>query len=200
MADNPTDAPLVVVVRIDRPSLPDAEKMLLTSMDIGLRTVDPYLNPASRAAVQEQFGAYLGQPSQPVLVSNAFVDFVCQAGFPARTLPEARRELGRLSVAQYQQTILGRVMFAPLRLMGFARVLRHTPRQYAATTNYGTRWVAELGPRHWRFDCEDELIHPESIIGNLEAVAESLSVPQLRVVFTLRAPGHYSYDITWGTG
>jgi uncharacterized protein (TIGR02265 family) len=169
-------------------------------MDLGLRTVEPYLSTASRATVQDRFGAYLGKPSQPVLVSNAFVDFVCQEAFPTLSLPEARRKLGRLSVAQYQQSILGRVMFAPLRLMGFERLLRQTPRQYAATTNYGTRWVAELGPRHWRFDCEDELIHPESIVGNLEAIAESLNVPQLRVVFTLRAPRHYSFDITWGSG
>ncbi len=198
MADIPTNTPPVVAARIDRPPIPDAEKLMLTPMDIGLRTVDPYLNPASRAAVQAQFGVDLGKSTQPVLISNAFVDFVCQAGFPALSLPEARRQLGRLSVAQYGQSILGRVMLAPIRLMGLERVLRQAPKQYAATTNYGTRWVAELGPRHWRFDCEDELIHAESILGNLEAIAELVGVAKLRVVFTLLAPRHYSYDITWG--
>lgn len=199
MADHPTTPPPTGATRMERPPVPDAEKLMLTSLDIGLQAVEPYLNPTSRAAVQAQFGPYLGQPTQPVLVSNAFVDFVCPARFPALALPEARRQMGRLLVTQYGQSILGRVMFAPIRLMGFERLLRQIPRQFAATTNYGTRWVAPLGPRHWRFDCEDELMHPETIIGNLEAVGEMLKVPQLQLVFTLRAPRHYSYDITWGS-
>jgi uncharacterized protein (TIGR02265 family) len=131
------------------------------------------------------------------LVSNTFIDWACRAGFPALPLSAARQRLAYLSVAQYQRSILGRVMFASLRIMGLERALRQAPRQFAATTNYGTRWVAVLGPRHWRFDCEDELMHPETMIGNLHAVAEIVGTQNLAVTFSRRAPRHYSYDITW---
>jgi uncharacterized protein (TIGR02265 family) len=198
MTDPPLNTPPVVAARLERPPVPDTEKLMLTPMDIGLRTIEPYLSPASRAAVQERFGAYLGKPTQPVLVSNDFVDFVAQAGFPDLSLPEARRRMGRLSVAHYGQSILGRIMFAPIRLMGMERVLRQTPRQFAAATNYGTRWVAEFGHRHWRFDCEDELMHLETIVGNLDAVAEMVGARQCHVTATVLAPRHYSFDITWG--
>jgi len=198
MLDETPSPELVPAVRIARPALPDAEKLMLTSLDIGLATVAARLSPAGRAAVQAQFGAYLGKASHPVLVSNRFVDFVCPLCFPALALHEARCEMAHLSVAHYQQTILGRVMLAPMRLMGLERVLRQAPKQFAATTNYGTRWVADLGPRHWRFDCEDELMHPETMWGSLEAVAQMVGVRDVRVVFSLLAPGHYSYDITWG--
>ncbi len=191
----PTDP--IPLVHLARTVLPDQEKLLLTSLDLGLQTMEPYLSPAARAAVVGQFGAYLGKPSHPVLVSNEFVDCVCRLGFPTLALSDARRKLARLSVASYRQSILGRVMFASVRIMGLERVLRQTPRQFAATTNYGTRWVASLGPRHWRFDCEDELLYPETMIGNLEEVAQIVGVPTLTVTFSLRAPRHYSYDITW---
>lgn len=187
----------IPVVRLVRPALPDDAKMMLTPLDIGLQTVEPFLAPEALAAVRAEFGAYLGKPQHPVLVSNAFIDFVCRAAFPTFALPEARRYLGRLSVSQYQQSILGRVMFAPLRIIGLERTLRQAPRQYAATSNYGTRWVASLGPHHWRFDCEDEIIHPESMLGNFEAVAAYLGAQNFSIRFSLRGPRHYSYDITW---
>lgn len=151
------------LTRLARPVIPDAAKMLMTPLDLGLQTMAPYLSPADHAAVQSQFGAYLGKPHHPVLVSNTFIDCVCRAGFPTLSLSKARRRLAYLSVAQYQRSILGRVMFASLRLMGLERALRQAPRQFAAATNYGTRWVAPLGPRHWRFDCQNELMHPETI-------------------------------------
>ena len=149
--------------------------------------------------MQEQFGAHLGKANHPVLVSNAFIDYVCRAGLPALSLSAARARLAYLSVAQYRGSILGRVMFASMRLMGLERALRQAPRQFAAATNYGTRWVAALGPQHWRFDCEDELMHPETMIGTLQAVSEIVAAPNLVVLFSLRAPRHYSYDITWTT-
>lgn len=198
MPDNSREPQPLVVARSDRPPLPDAEKMMLTPLDIGLRTMVPYLTPDSRAAIEAQFKTYLNAASHPILVSNAFVDAVCRAGFPQMSLPAARLRLARLSVAQYQQSILGRVMLAPIRLMGIERVLKQIPRQFAATTNYGTRWVAMRGPQHWLLEFEDELMHPETPIGSIEAVGELIGVKNLRVAFTLRAPRHYAYDITWG--
>ncbi len=82
--------------------------------------------------------------------------------------------------------------------MGFDRLLQQIPKQFAAVTNYGTRWVADLGPRHGRFDCEDEILHPEMIVGILEAGAEMMGVRDVQITFTRLAPRHYSYDITWG--
>jgi uncharacterized protein (TIGR02265 family) len=187
----------IPVVRLVRPPIPDDAKMMLTPLDIGLQTVESYLAPEALARVRSEFGAYLGKPQHPVLVSNAFSDVVCRAAFPTLALPEARRYLGRLSVSQYQQSILGRVMFAPLRIIGMERTLRQAPRQFAATTNYGTRWVASLGSHHWRFDCEDEVMHPESMLGHFEAVAAFIGVQNFSIRFTRRAPRHYSYDITW---
>ena len=142
---DPDPAP---VTRIARPVVPGAAQRLLTPLDLGLQTLALYLSPADPLAVQEQFGTHLGKPGHPVLVSNAFIDWSGQAGFPALPLAVARQRLAHLSVAQYQRSILGRVMFASLRITGRERVLCRAPRQFAATTNYGTRWVAALGPQH----------------------------------------------------
>ena len=41
-------------------------------------------------------------------------------------------------------------------------------------------------------------MHPETLIGNLHAVAQIVGTQNLAVRFSLRAPRHYAYDITWG--
>jgi uncharacterized protein (TIGR02265 family) len=82
--------------------------------------------------------------------------------------------------------------------MGLERILRQAPKQFAAACNYGTRWVADLGPQHWRFDCEDEIMPPEMVMGNLDAIAEFAGVTDLQITFSLIAPKHYSFDLVWG--
>ncbi len=102
------------VVHLARPAIPDAQKMMTTPLDIWLHALEPYLTPATQAAAHAQFGAWMGNPAHPALVINEFSDFICQAGFPDRTRADARRRMAHLSVAKYQQSILGRVMLAPL--------------------------------------------------------------------------------------
>jgi uncharacterized protein (TIGR02265 family) len=197
MADLAAAPTLRVAARVVRPAVPDPAKMMTTPLDLWVTTMEPYLSPADRAVVQLRFAAWLGKPAHPTLVSLEFTDFICRAGFPDLTLGEARRRMARLSLAKYQESILGRVMLAPMRLMGFERLLQQVPKQFAAATNYGTRWVAQVGPHHWRFDAEDEIMHPEMTVGNLEAAGEMLAVPGLRIAIDKPGPRHYSFDLTW---
>ncbi|HMA37233.1 MAG TPA: DUF2378 family protein [Chloroflexia bacterium] len=196
----PSNVPpgITPALRIARPPVPDADKMILLPLDNHVRAAEIYLTPGTQARIAAEFGAYLGKPRYPLLVSNAVTDLVCATDLADRPVGEARALLGAAYLWSYRSTIAGRVTLAALPLMGIARTLRRAPRDFAATTNYGTRWSAELGPRHWRFDFEDELLHPEWIQGLLTcAFTELIRVPGLQIGYTLPAPKHISFDIIW---
>jgi uncharacterized protein (TIGR02265 family) len=185
------------VIRIERPLMPDAEKRLLTPLDVAVGTVGDALTPALRAQIQTEFGLYLGKAGHPALIANQLTELLCRNCFGDQPLPEARRLFGRASVVHYRESILGRVMLAALPIMGMDRIVRLIPRNFAATTNYGTRSVVEIGPRHWRADFEDEILYPEILQGMLESIGDLAHVPSLRVTATTRGPKHFSFDLTW---
>jgi uncharacterized protein (TIGR02265 family) len=184
-------------IRIERPPVPDAEKRYLTQLDVALDTVGGRLPPELRAQIEREFSAYLGKAGHPCLVANRLNDLLCRACFGDHPLPEARRLFGRASVGQYRESILGRVMLAAIPIMGMERIVRLIPRNFAATTNYGTRWATEIGPRHWRCEFEDEIMYPEIIQGVLEAIGELAHVPGLHVTCTQIGPQHFAFDLTW---
>jgi uncharacterized protein (TIGR02265 family) len=196
MADSSTPAPNPII-RIERPPMPDSEKRYLTQLDVAMETVGDALTPELRAQIQTEFGAYLGKAGHPCLIANRLNDLLCRNCFGDRPLAEARRLFGRASVGHYRESILGRVMLAAIPIMGMERIVRMIPRDFAATTNYGTRSATEIGPRHWRCDFEDEIMYPEIIQGIIEAVGEMAHVPGLQVICTLRGPRHFSFAITW---
>lgn len=184
-------------IRIERPPVPDAEKRYLTQLDVAMETVGDEITPELRAQIQTEFGAYLGKAGHPCLIANRLNDLLCMNCFGARSLPEARRLFGRASVGHYRESILGRVRRAAIPIMGMERIVRLIPRDFAATTNYGTRSVAEIGPHHWRCEFEDEIMYPEIIQGILEAIGEMAHVPGLQVTCWRLGPKHFAFDLTW---
>jgi len=185
------------VIRIERRLVSDAEKRYLTQLDVALETVGDALTPGLRAQIETEFGAYLGKPGHPALIANQLTELLCRNCFGDQPLLEARRLFGRASVAHYRESILGRVMLAAIPIMGMERIVRMIPRDFAATTNYGTRSVVEIGPRHWRCDFEDEIVYPEIIQGILEGIGDMARVPGLHVTCNPLSPKHLSFEITW---
>lgn len=192
------DPTLTLVTRLERPPLPDADKLMLTPLDMTLEVMSESLTPAIRAQFGAQFGAYLGKGQHPALINHQALDFLCRTCLPEYPLAEAYREFGHRSVQHYRQSsILGRVMMAAVPVMGIERLLRQFPRQMAAVSNFGTHTVYALAPGAWRLDDEDEIMPPEQLQGNLEAACSLVHAQDLRVTFTTRAPQSYSFFIHW---
>jgi uncharacterized protein (TIGR02265 family) len=191
MTSTPTPA-----VRIERPHMPDSEKMIRLPIDVRLKVFDRYLTPTLRAQVEEEFGVWRGQPQYPVLVGNRLLDVLCTA-LPDRSPAEARQMLGYEYVAQYRHTVLGWLMLVVRPMLDLDWVLRGLPRQYAGATNYGTYWVAPVGERHWRFDFEDDPGDPDWILGTLLAGGTIFKVRGLSISHRILAPQHMSFSIQW---
>lgn len=188
----------VPLVRIVRPPTATNEKMILLPLEIKLKAFSSVLSDALLVQLQDEFAAYLNQDHYPVLVGNQLLDRVCELALPDQPIADARQLLGYKYLMLYQASFLG-ILLAPLDPGGeFEWVMRGLPRNYAAATNYGTYWIAELGPRRWRFDFEDDPGYPEFVLGGLIAGGELLQMPQHTAKCTILGPEHYSFELTWG--
>src|SRR4051812_26138047 len=179
-ADLPTP-----VARIARPHIPDEEKKILLPLDIRLKAFDPLLTPPVREQIQVEFKDYLGKPEFPMLVGNRLVDLVCATCLADRPVAEAQRMLGHQYMQRYWNTLMGRFLMMAAPLVDVEWVLRGLPRQFSAATNFGIYWVAELAPRYWRFDFEDDPGLPDYILGTLLAGGEILKVRGLQIAYKI---------------
>ena len=188
----------VPLVRIARPPTANNEKMILLPLEIKLKAFSSVLSEEMLMQLQDEFAPYLNQDRYPVLVGNQLLDRVCELALPDQSIAAARQLLGYKYLMLYQASFLG-ILLAPVEPGGeFEWVMRGLPRNYAAATNYGTYWIAELGPRHWRFDFEDDPGYPEFVLGGLVAGGELLQMPCHEIACSILSPEHYSFDITWG--
>jgi uncharacterized protein (TIGR02265 family) len=198
MSHTPSTQP-PVASRVSRPRMPDSEKMILLPLSIRLKAFDKFLTPAVREQLHTEFAAYLDQPQYPVVIGNRLVDQVCNTSLTDYSPQEARQLLGRCYIERYQESVLGRLLLAPISSnQDFEWVMRGLPRNYSAVTNYGTYWVAEVAPRHWRFDFEDDPGDPDFIMGTLLAGSEILRIPGYRVSYVTLAHQRLSFEQTWG--
>lgn len=184
--------------QVRRPHVPDADKKILLPLGIRLKAFEAYLTPAAREQINQEFKDYLGCDEYPVLVGNRLIDLICRTCLADQPLPEARRILGHQYMQQYWSTLLGHFLKMAAPLAKVEWIMRGLPRQYSATTNYGTYWVAEVAPQCWRFDFEDDPGYPEYILGTLLAGGELLKVADLQVSYQVVGPQHLSYTIRWG--
>jgi uncharacterized protein (TIGR02265 family) len=185
-----------MLAQVVRPVIPDAEKQINFPLDERLDAARWRLSPAALAEIQSEFRAYLGKGHYPALTANALADRLCVLALPDQPRALALQQLGREYILhRYPQTILGRVLFAALPLLSLAQVMRRLPRNYAATTNFGTYTLWQVGERHWRFEFADDPGYPDWILGTLQAGSILTRTPNVRVTCTLLGHYHFVYDI-----
>lgn len=154
-------APIVPAVRVARPPIPDDQKLVFSGIDFLIEAVADRLTPALQEQITAEFGAYLRKSRYPVLVGNRLIDLLCATCLADRPRAAARQLFGRYYVTRYQETITGGLLRLMVPRVSLAWVVRGLPRNFAAATNYGTYWVAELEPHHWRLDFEDDPGYPD---------------------------------------
>ena len=186
-------------VRIARPRIPDEEKIVRLPLDLGVRIAQPYLTPALRAEILQEFGPFLGCREHPLAISNRFIDVFCEKCLVEMPVNEGRRLFGASLTSFYVQSPVIKVMVGAMRLASIEWILRGLPRNFAAGNNFGSFEMTELAPRHWRFTVEDYPGYPDVLQGFFEAGARQLqNDSQYR--YTLITSHCYYFDITWTVG
>lgn len=197
MLNQSSPPPLRIVTRIERPPMPDEAKLIVFPLSVVLASFEAYLTPAIRAQLEQEFAPALAQQQYPVLVGNRLIDRVCELCLADKPLEEARQILGRAYISHYRKTLIANILTVPDPLLHLEQILEGLPHQYAVASNFGTYWVAEVAPHHWRFDFEDDPGYPDWILGTLQAGNEVVQVSGLQLSYTVLAPRHFSFTITW---
>ncbi len=185
------------IVRVERPPMLDTEKLVFSSIDFLLQAVKSRLTPDILKQVQAEFGSYLEKTQYPVLEGNRLIDFLSSACLAELSTAAARQVFGKYYVTRYQKTIQGQLLMRAVPLVNLGWAIRGLPRNFAAATNYGTYWVAELAQRHWQLEFEDDPGYPDLILGILLGSKEILKASSLQLSYTVLAPQHTSFDIQW---
>ena len=186
-------------VRIARPYVPDAEKLLRVPMETYINSASAYLTPDIRAAITQEFGPHLRKQRVPALEVVRLIDFLCQHCMPDKPLDAAREVLGYNNMLVYKETPVTRAMLVALRRASIEWVLHSIPRGFVLLSNFGTFEMAEIEPQHWRFTVEDYPAPASFLLGYFKAGSTVLN-NDCQYTSTVIGKDHCYLDITWQLG
>lgn len=132
----------------------------------------------------------------PTEVWNRCIDVALRHVTPGKKREEALRELGRVLIDGFFQTIVGSVIAVGLPMLGPERVVQRLPR-YITSTSLGVKMTMEkLGERRYLLRSLDAYALPELTAGLIEA---GLLRTKTTVTATVveRAPDAYALEIRW---
>src|SRR5690606_23609101 len=116
----------------------------------GLFTKGPASDPElTRRLEPLGFDVHDIQPSYPPKVLLDCVHLAADHLWPELSREEGLRKLGGLTVQGFQQTVLGSITLAAIRLMGPERLIKQLPKRFFSGQNYGSGKVEQLSPRRW---------------------------------------------------
>lgn len=133
----------------------------------------------------------------PLRVLNRCVDLACEHLYPDQPLESARRQLGRIFVQGFTQTLLGRVVVVGLPMLGPVRYLKRFPDHLRSDSSQLRVLSVQVGERAFRLEFRNEvLVMPEFMAGVL---LEWLKLARTEAALTIERHSPMSFDlhITW---
>jgi uncharacterized protein (TIGR02265 family) len=106
--------------------------------------VPPELKARLRA-----LGMDLDKPLLPAYPREAWarcIELCAPFAFPLERREVAWRKLGERMIDGYQETMIGRAMFATLRLLGPRRMLQRAQKNFRSGNNYTEARITDVGP------------------------------------------------------
>jgi uncharacterized protein (TIGR02265 family) len=110
-------------------------------------------------------GVDLDKPLLPAYPRETWarcIALCAEAMYPGEPRESAWQRLGERMIDGYQETFIGRAMFATLKLLGPRRMLSRTQRTFRSANNYTEVRLNEVGPTQvdvWINEVDDVLRH-----------------------------------------
>jgi uncharacterized protein (TIGR02265 family) len=161
-----------------------------------LRALDVQ-GPLREALLREGFDPADVKEAYPLRVLNACVDLASGHLWPGRPLEEGRRELGRLFVQGWKQTVLGKVVTFAVGLLGPTRYLNLFPEHLKMDTLRIHAVSIPVGARAVRVEVHDNPGNtPHFMAGMLE---EGLRMTRVEPVIDVEvlAPRSFNLHVRW---
>jgi uncharacterized protein (TIGR02265 family) len=145
-----------------------------TIEELFVKRLGPRLTPPIRDQLRG-VGLDVNKPLLPAYslpVFDAALEVVARSVFSELARAEAFRELGRLQVDAFAETLLGRASFQLLKLFSTPVFLTRLTRAWRNANNFIQTRLTESGPQTWEVWVNDVGRFPEVIQGILKAALE----------------------------
>jgi uncharacterized protein (TIGR02265 family) len=161
----------------DAQSPPDHLVFSPTIEELFVRRLGPRITPALRDQLRD-LGLDLDKPllpAYPLAAFDAALEVIATSVFSELPRAEAFRELGRLQVDAFAETLLGRASFQLMKLVSLTVFLNRQTRAWRNANNFIQTRLTESGPQTWEVWVNDVGRFPEVIQGILKAALERAS-------------------------
>jgi uncharacterized protein (TIGR02265 family) len=127
-------------------------------------------------------------PAYPIQVWVDAIDLACAAVYPTLSRDDACHRLGRRIIEGYQQTLIGRALFATLRVIGPRRTLDRVAKSFRTSNNFAEAKLTEETPRRFALWMNEVETNPHLTAGVIERGLELAGAKEVRV--TMRSRDH----------
>ena len=90
--------------------------------------------------------------SYPLRAHDAMVKVLAEELYPTKSIDEATHELGVSLMARYGDSLLGKALFAVIRMLGPMKVLKRVPEYFKQGNNYADVKIEVTGPSSYVLD------------------------------------------------
>jgi uncharacterized protein (TIGR02265 family) len=137
------------------------------------------------------------EPAYSLDTSVAVLRFAGQLFAPGLAENDAMQKLGRAITASFTETMVGKALFATLRVLGTKRGLTGLQRSLRMNNNYVTTKLTEVGPNEVELWC-GPVTFPTYYQGIFAQGLEATGAKGVRVELKARDENGATYLVRWG--
>ncbi len=169
------------------------------SLEALLKGVNGYDDAALLALVKAGSGVDLAHPKKqyPLEVVDKFLQVVGEARFPELNARERMVALGRATSRGYPQTLVGRVMVAPLKVISPARAVQQMVKMFSTGISFGQRNLVKLAENDYVLQFRDDPGDPAFSEGVIQQFFEDMKLSDVRVISQAVGPKAFDVKISW---
>lgn len=135
-------------------------------------------------------------PAYPVETWYAGIELAMSRFDPSLTPEQKQNHFGVRLVEVYGDTLVGKAMYAMMRLIGPERSIQRATRSFRTATNFLDTSYVVHGPRDWELTM-NEVIFPHRYPGFFEKALSVAGAKNVKVVLTGLTDTHASYRSRW---
>jgi uncharacterized protein (TIGR02265 family) len=136
-------------------------------------------------------------PAYPWSSWIASLDATAEVLYPGHSHSQAYEEMGRLTISRYEETLVGKALFAALRLLSPQRVLGRLARSFKTSNNFTETNVVPLGPGRAEIRFNRVEPDPAFTLGVLAAGLPAAGVPGAKVTLQSREGEGATFLLEW---
>lgn len=135
-------------------------------------------------------------PAYPVETWYAGIELAMSRFDPSLTHEQRQNHFGVRLVEVYGETLVGKAMYAMMRLIGPERSIQRATRSFRTATNFLDTSHVVHGPKDWELTM-NEVVLPHRYPGFFETALSVAGAKNVKVRLTALTETHSSFRATW---